>query len=75
MLFPAQIVPDVVVVVTVGDGFIVITCVVELVPFAFEEVSVTVYVPAVAQEIPEGFCAVDVDGVAFGKVQFHAVGL
>jgi hypothetical protein len=48
---------------------------VELVPLAFETVSVTVYVPAVFHTIPVGFCAVEVAGVALGNVQLQDVGL
>ena len=75
VLLPAQMVPAVVVVVTVGNAVTVITCVVVPVPDPFVAVCVTVYVPAVFQTTPVTFCNVDEAGVPLGNVQVQLVGL
>ena len=72
-LSPRFIVVDVPATAT-GDGLTVIVVVVELLPFALEAVSVTVYVPGPLKQTCPGFCNDDVGGVPFGKVQVQAVG-
>ena len=60
--------------IAIGLGFTVITCVVVFVPFTFETVSVTEYVPGPLKQTTPGFCCNELDGVPFGKVHVHAVG-
>lgn len=74
VLLPEQIVPPVVVVVTVGSAFTVITCVVVPVPAAFVAVCVTVYVPGVFHTTPVTFCVVAEAGVPLGNVHVQLVG-
>ena len=71
--FPALIVVDVPATAT-GIGLIVITCVIVFVPFTFETVSVTVYVPAGEKQTAPGFCCSEEDGTPFGNVHVQLVG-
>jgi len=74
VLVPAQTVALVTVLVTVGNAFTVITCVVVPVPLMLVAVCVTVYVPGVFQTTLATFCVVAVGGVPLGNVQVQLVG-